>query len=388
MDSALIQTVKSEFKNRFRKDPLMIASPGRVNIIGEHIDYNNGAVFPAAIDKYVVCGIQKTDQDECSILALDKKELIHFNLTQLAKFPTGHWANYIIGVINELHQKGLSIAPVEIVFSGNIPMGAGLSSSAALENAIVFGLNELFQLHLSKTDMVQISMHAEHHFAGVQCGIMDQFASMFGKKDHAILLNCHDLSFEEVPILLDNHKLVLINSNVKHEHVDSAYNERRRQSEEGFSVLQCKFPELKGLCLASINQLKAIQEEISPIVYKRCQFAIQENARVLAAKAALTKKDWKALGELLTASHRGLQHLYEVSCPEIDFLVEQAILHPGVLGSRMMGGGFGGCTINLVESDQINDFVDMLQSIYLKQFGQSTDHYMINITDGTKMIDL
>ncbi|MEZ5022582.1 MAG: galactokinase [Chitinophagales bacterium] len=386
MDQVLINQVVSEFEKQFKRQPLLIASPGRINLIGEHIDYNNGLVFPAAIDKYIVCGIQKNDLQKSRIYSIDKNECIEIDVDAPIKYPSGHWLNYITGIVNELNKKNLSIENFDLAFSGNIPMGSGLSSSAALENAVVFGLNELFHLKLSKKEMVQISMQAEHNFAGVQCGIMDQFASMFGTKDHALYLNCNDLSFDDVPIQLDDFQLVLINSNVKHEHVDSAYNERRAQSNEGFAVLLKKYPNLSGLCQATLEQLATVKDELSELVYKRCLFAIEENIRVKQAKVALEDKDWKKLGELLFASHDGLQNLYEVSCIEIDFLVQKAKENIGVLGSRMMGGGFGGCSINLIKKDKTANFLNEVKPAFLTQFGHEIDIYMINITNGTHII--
>lgn len=386
MNKKLVQRVKSDFEEAFKTKPALIASPGRINLIGEHIDYSGGFVFPAAIDKYIVCAIQKNTLNHSRIYALDVDEKFNINLQDLGKPASGVWTSYVLGVINEIQKKGKTLQNFDLAFAGNIPMGAGLSSSAALENAVVFGLNEVFNLGFSKLEMIQISMQAEHNFAGVQCGIMDQFSSMMGKQDHALFLNCDNLNFQTIPLDHDGYQLVLINSKVHHVLSDSPYNERRNQCKEGLSILQNKFPEIKELCHANLSQLNVVKDSLSEIVFRRCQFAIEENERVKSAKIAIESKNWKRLGELLYKAHHGAQHLYEISCAEVDFLVDQAKIHSSVIGSRMMGGGFGGCTINLIKKNTVEDFINQTIPKFSSKFGHDPEVYHINISEGTKLI--
>lgn len=378
--------VRSAFEERFKRKPLLVASPGRINLIGEHTDYNNGFVFPAAIDKYIVSALSESEKGTTQIYSMDMEEALDLDLNKLTKQESGSWKNYVIGVVNELQKKGKQIDDFNLVFGGNIPIGAGLSSSAALENSIVFGLNELFRLGLTKEEMVLISMKAEHDFAGVKCGIMDQFTTMYGQTGYALFLNCADLSHEHVPIQMEDYQLLLINSNVKHKLTDSPYNQRKTECKDGLRLLQSKFANLNSLCDANLEQLNALKEEMPPLVYKRCRFVMEENERVKAAKSAIENKHWAALGDLLFASHSGLRNLYEVSCEELDFMVEKAKEHIAVIGSRMMGGGFGGCTLNLIRNEAVEDFASAVNSAYQLKFGRPVSTYSVNISNGTHII--
>lgn len=386
MIQELITRMRSAFEQQFKQKPLMIASPGRINLIGEHTDYNGGLVFPATIDKYIVCALSKSDWGYCRIYALDLDESFDLDLSKLEKQESGSWKNYIIGVIYGLLKKGAKVDNFNLVFGGNIPMGAGLSSSAALENGIVYGLNELFELGLSKNEIMNISITAEHDFAGVNCGIMDQFANLHGKSENAILLDCSDLSFQHIPIQLDDYQFLLINTNVKHQLSDSPYNQRKLACKTGLQVLQNQFPQLKSLSEADLGQLNSVKDRLSEEVYNRCLYVIEENKRVVSSKIALENKDWQSFGELLFASHKGLSSLYEVSCPELDFLVDLAKKDPSVMGSRMMGGGFGGCTINLIKKDNIDSFISKVETEYQNRFGFSISTYPVNISNGTQII--
>ena len=385
MNKEIIHKIQEVFKSEFNESPLMVASPGRINLIGEHIDYNGGLVMPAAIDKCIYVGISKNDSKESRLISTDLKDYAQIDHNNLAVSSSQTWTNYISGVVDGLLKRGFEVPCFNMVFAGDIPLGAGLSSSAALENAVVFALNELYDLGLSKGDMILISQEAEHKFAGVQCGIMDQFASMMGKEDHVLMLNCNSLNFEYLQLELDDYELVLINTNVDHVLSDSPYNERKQQCLDGLSMIQNEYPTIKQLAHASIDQLKEFKDELLPVIHNRFRFVIEEMARVRSAKAASKINDWKEIGRLLYASHRGLQHLYEVSCPELDFLVDQTLEYDEILGSRMMGGGFGGCTLNLIKKESyeiINEIMDRFRI----QFGITPSTYSVRIVNGTRRL--
>lgn len=387
MKKNLISTIKTEFHKRFNGNPILIASPGRINLIGEHTDYNKGLVFPAAIDKYIIGAFAKNNQQKSRIYSLDFNESYDIDLSNIEKQEIGSWKNYVAGVIDGLLKSGVNVANFDLFFGGDIPIGAGLASSAALENCIVFGLNELFKLRLSKAEMIQLSLQAEHRFAGVECGIMDQFSSMMGKSDHAIFLNCEDLSFEYISMELKDYEFILINSNVKHALADSAYNQRRNECNEGLKTLQKMFPKLKSLAQTKVKQLLSVKDELSPTVYNRCLYMIEENERVLKTKKAIENEQWEEVGELLFKSHHGLQYLYEVSCEELDFLVEQSKVTDAIIGSRMMGGGFGGCTLNLIKINKINTFKKMITKKYFSTYNLTLEFYKVNLSKGTHIID-
>ena len=388
MDNKLINKVSREFEKRFSNKPIIVKSPGRINLIGEHTDYNDGFVFPATIDKYIISAISKSDKNISQIFSIDFNESLEIDFNNLKKQEQNSWKNYVIGVVAGLIERDCKLGNFNLVFGGNIPIGAGLSSSAALENGIVYGLNNLFNLSLNLNEMMNISIAAEHNFAGVNCGVMDQFSNLNGKKDNAILLDCSDLSFNHIPIQLDDYQLILINTNVKHQLSNSPYNQRKLACKTGFDVLQKKYPNLPSLSRANLEQLNAVKQELSQEIYNRCLYVIEENERVLQSKIALQNKDWQKFGNLLFASHKGLSELYEVSCDELDFLVGIAKNESSVLGSRMMGGGFGGCTINLIKKDSLNDFTEKVKELYFEKFGIKADIYPINITDGTKITEL
>ncbi|MDP7568049.1 MAG: galactokinase [Flavobacteriales bacterium] len=385
MKKQLISRVKLFFLKELNTEPLLISSPGRINLIGEHTDYNKGLVFPASIDKYIISGFAKNEKNYCRIFALDLDESFDIDLDKLTKVGLGSWKNYVIGVLWGIKEKGLPLRNFDLVFSGNIPIGAGISSSAAVENSIVFGLNELFDLGLTKDEMLHISVQAEHNFAGVKCGIMDQFTNLNGSKGNALFLNCNDMSFEEIPIVLNDYQLLLINTNVKHQLSASPFNLRKKECSSGYNVLKEKFPELVSLSGANLAQLEVVKDELPDITYNRCKFVIQENNRVKLAKTAIKNKDCNRLGNLLFESHFGLKELYEVSCEELDFLVDLA-RNNKVLGSRMMGGGFGGCTINLIKKDEVEVFVSNAAEKYQLKFGKSISAYPVNISGGIQLI--
>lgn len=381
MNKALVSNIKTSFIAKFQVEPVMIFSPGRINIIGEHTDYNDGFVFPAAVDKGIVAAIEKSDSEVSTAYAVDNEELIEFSIGNLKPYPQGSWQNYILGVVAEIKNSNKIIGNFNIAFGGDIPAGAGMSSSAALENSVVFGLNEIFNLGLSKEEMILISQKAEHHYVGVKCGIMDQYASMFGIKNNALLLDCRTIKSKPFEIDFKDHELLLINTNVKHSLSDSAYNDRRLVCESIAGMLQ-----IKALRDATEIDLETIKESITPENYQKALYVIQENDRVIKASKAIEAGDLKTLGKLIYASHNGLQHQYKVSCEELDFLVEQAKLNYQVLGARMMGGGFGGCTINLIAKTATAAFKKEVSEAYKNKFNKECSLYFVELSDGTGII--
>ncbi|MGC1204998.1 MAG: galactokinase [Flavobacteriaceae bacterium] len=381
MNINLIDKIKTSFQETFKTEPLMIFSPGRINIIGEHTDYNDGFVFPAAVNKGIVAAIGKSDSNTCLAYATDKKETIEFSLKTIKPYPEGSWQNYILGVVAEIQNRSKSIGNFNIAFGGDIPGGAGMSSSAALENSVVFGLNELFNLGLSKEDMILISQKAEHNYAGVKCGIMDQYASMFGVKNHALLLDCRTVKSKPFKIEFKDYEFILINTNVKHSLSDSAYNDRRSVCESIANMLN-----VKALRDASEFDLEAIKDKVTPENFQKALYVIQENERVVKASKAMDSGDLKMLGALIYQSHHGLQHQYKVSCNELDFLVDQAKSNQHVLGARMMGGGFGGCTINLIEKTETASFKAFVSEAYKNQFKKECSIYSVSLSNGTGII--
>ena len=381
MSATLINNVKNTFIRTFKTDPLLIFSPGRINIIGEHTDYNKGFVFPAAINKGIVAAIQKSELDFSTAYALDLDGKVEFNLDKLKPLKEGRWENYVFGVVHEIQNKNKLIGNFNLVFKGNIPSGAGMSSSAALENSIVFGLNELFDLELSKHDMILISQKAEHNFVGVKCGIMDQYASMFGLKNHALLLDCRTIESQPYEIDFKDYQLMLMNTNVKHSLSDTEYNDRRFACKSISKLLS-----LKALRDATEADLEKIIDKVTPANYQKALYVIQENSRTLKAAKAIEYGDLETLGSLIYQSHNGLSNQYKVSCHELDFLVDQAKANPNILGARMMGGGFGGCTINLIAKTQAEAFAEKVSKAYHREFNKTCSVYFIEISEGTHLV--
>lgn len=381
MHESSIHRLKDNFGNVFKTTPLLIFSPGRINIIGEHTDYNDGFVFPAAVNKGIVAAIQKSDESVSKAYAVDKDDLVTFSLKDLRPSQEGSWQNYVFGVVAELQNRSKVIGNFNIAFGGDIPGGAGMSSSAALENSVVFGLNELFNLGLAKEDMILISQKAEHNYVGVKCGIMDQYASMFGIENNALLLDCRTVQSKPYEIDFKDYELILINTNVKHGLSDSAYNDRRSVCESIASMLK-----VKALRDATEYDLESIKNQVTPENYQKALYVIQENNRVIEASKAIQADDLATLGNLLYASHNGLQHQYKVSCEELDFLVDQAKLTPHVLGARMMGGGFGGCTINLISKQHSEAFIAQVSNKYKAKFNKACTVYPVALSNGTHII--
>jgi galactokinase len=398
----LIEEIKNTFKTAFNEEPQMVVrSSGRINLIGEHTDYNGGFVLPAAIDKSVYFAVSARNDNECHFIAHDLNEKFTTRLDNLVKTETQTWANYLMGVLKVISDFGISdfgsahseirnptseIRGINLVFGSNLPSGGGMSSSAAIENGIGFAVNELFDLGLSRLDLVRISQQAENNFVGMKCGIMDMFASMMGIENQFVRIDCRDLSYQYFPFDAPDLRLVLCDTTVKHALVDSEYNTRREECEEGVKILQQFDPSVKTLRDVSLDVLKAYKNDLKPIVYQRCEYIVEEIERVEKACVALQKKDFKTVGALMFETHDGLNEKYNVSCPELNFLAEKARNTEGVLGARMMGGGFGGCTLNLVKADRVEAFVEDLSRAYQRVFSKKMLHYVVKPSNGTEVV--
>ena len=365
----------------------LFRSPGRINLIGEHTDYNNGFVLPASVDKAVYFAISPRTDNQVVLYAVDLDETYIFSVEDISK-PDQKWAYFQLGIIEQIYKKGLNIGGFQTAFGGDVPQGAGMSSSAALECCLLFALNEVFGLGLDRFSIVKMSQKAENEYVGVQCGIMDQFASGFGKKEAVIRLDCRSLEYEYFPFPMDEYLIVLCDTLVEHSLASSEYNTRRLECEKGVSILQKYDPAIKSLRDASPAIVAEHKEELGDIVYRRCKYITEEIERVQIACDFLTAGDLESFGKKMYETHQGLQHEYEVSCKELDFLVEQTFDDKAVIGARMMGGGFGGCTINLVRKEAVEDFEARMKKAYQDQFQIELPCYRVKITDGTEEIIL
>ncbi len=384
MKKKLVQQVSACFKDQFGAAPGNIfLSPGRINIIGEHVDYNDGFVLPAAINKYVCFAISSNGTNTVNLFAKDLNESYSFDLTQPLKPGDIMWANFFLGVAHLIKEKGLAFGGVNVVFSSTIPMGAGLSSSAAVECGFAFALNKMYNLGLSREAVALIGQKAEHTFVGVNCGIMDQFASVFGKKRKVIKLDCNSLEYEYHNADFKEYSLLLLDSKVKHTLLTSGYNDRRNEVEQGLALLKEQYPEVKTFRDLTEAQVEASKNILGDVVYRRCLFVVREIKRVLDAVTALENEDFATLGKLMFATHDGLSKNYEVSCEELDFLADAVRNDENVLGARMMGGGFGGCTINLVKKDAVNGIIERVSQEYKEKFNIKLEAYKVKISKGT-----
>ncbi|MVZ66488.1 galactokinase [Sphingobacterium sp. DK4209] len=378
--------LKERYKEIFGQEAaLLVKSPGRINIIGEHTDYNEGFVLPAAIDKAIYVAVGKRDDDLISLFAEDFKQSYSVKLVDIAPTSEG-WPNYILGVVQQIKDKGLSIGGFNLYIDGDIPLGAGLSSSAAVECATGYALNSLFHLDLDRVTIAKIGQLAEHTYAGVMCGIMDQFASVLSKADHVIKLDCRDLSYTYVPLDLGNYEIVLLNTNVKHALASSAYNDRRNACEHAVKLIQSEYPEVKSLRDVNLNQLELYVKPVDPEAYVKSKYVIEENERLGKACQALEKGDIEELGRQMFLAHTAISEEFQVSCPELDFLVEQAKSFSQVKGARMMGGGFGGCTINIVEKGFAAQLVEIISPSYKAQFNLELTPIFVSIANGTELV--
>lgn len=379
------EQVAELYQKMHKTEPLLVRSPGRVNIIGEHTDYNLGPVLPAAINKYIYLAIGARTDDELNIYAADYSDQFSASLAKLE--PAWKlWPNYLLGVVNEILKTGKTLSGVNIVFGGDIPLAAGLSSSAAITCATAFAVNKLFDLGYSKLELAKIAQAAEHNYVGVHCGLMDQFASLFGKEGHLIKLNCDTEKYHYIPFTATDFKIVLFDTGVKHHLVSSAYNERRDQCQNGVELVKKHIPEVNGLPDITEDMLLKYVKPISEVVYKRCLYVIQEISRLEKVCNDLEREDFKSVGKHLFETHEGLKSLYEVSCDECDFLVETTKEIPGVLGSRMMGAGFGGCTINFIDSEITDEIIEKVKGDYRQRFNRELKVYLTSIGNGTEEV--
>lgn len=381
--------VNQVFTENFKVKPMIVRSPGRVNLIGEHTDYNGGFVLPAAIDKAAYLAISPCDSNTGKWISVDMKESVGINFDDIKHSEKYGWANYILGVIEQFQKRGLIVKPFNCVLAGDVPIGSGMSSSAALESAVACSINEMNGFKLSKKELALLAQQAENEFIGVKCGIMDMFASIHGKENNVIRLDCETLEYEYFPLNLGDYKIVLFDSGVKHNLVESEYNLRRQQCEEGLAFFRKYFDEtVKNLSQVPLAWLQSSRSHLNLIVYHRCQYVIEENQRILTGCEDLQAGRLIDFGIKMTATHEGLRNLYEVSCPELDFLVDAVWHEPSVLGARVMGGGFGGCTINLIKSDAIDELFSRLAVSYEQKTSIKLKMYSVTTANGTEVIQV
>jgi galactokinase len=381
------KNVKNAFAEKYGDGNVSVyTSPGRINLIGEHTDYNGGFVFPGAIDKGIMAAIKLTGTDKVRAYAIDLNEQAEFGL-QEEDIPAQSWARYIFGICREMIKRGVKVGGFDTAFAGNVPLGAGMSSSAALESTYAFALNELFDGKVDKFELAKAGQATEHNYCGVKCGIMDQFASLFGKAGNLMRLDCRSLEYQYFPFNPKGYRLVLLDTLVKHELASSAYNKRRQSCEVVVAVMQKKYPQVEFLRDATLDMLREVKDEVSVEDYKRAEYVIEEVARVLAVCEALEKDDYETVGRKMYETHHGMSKLYEVSCEELDFLNDVA-KECHVTGSRVMGGGFGGCTINLVKDEWYDAFIRTAKEKYHAKYGKEPKVYDVVISNGARQSGL
>jgi galactokinase len=381
------ERIYEAFIGRFNSDPtIKVKAPGRINLIGEHTDYNDGFVLPAAIDKAIYFCLSKREDNKVVLYSVDLKDELNIDLESLVKTDKS-WANFLIGVLKEMIDSGSKIDfGFNLAFGGDVPLGAGLSSSAAVESGLGFALNELYSLNLSRLELALIAQKAEHNFAGVRCGIMDMYASLMGKSGQVIKLDCQNLTHEYLPFQYDDVSIVLFNTRVSHNLAESEYNKRRSECEAGLKLLQNYHPDIKSFRDVDIEILEKHKEAFLPKIYDRCLYVISEECRMKKATIALSNSDLQSFGQLMFETHDGLKNKYEVSCEELDFLVDLAAQDSNILGARMMGGGFGGCTINIIKNDAVNEIAANFKEKYLEKYGTELEEIQVKIMDGCSII--
>jgi len=381
----LIGITADKFRKHFAGKPILVVSPGRVNLIGEHTDYNEGFVLPGATDKAVVFAAAPRPDAVCHFVSSDFDQEFRCELDSLHRSPL-RWPDYLQGVIDQFLRAGHKLRGFNCVFGGDIPIGAGMSSSAAIEGGLAFVLNVMFNLGLDNLALVKMAQKAENEFVGVQCGIMDQFINIHGREKKVLKLDCRSLAFEYFPFEREDLRVVVADTLVRRELAGSEYNVRRRQCEDGVNILRKYHPEIRSLRDVTLALLQEHQTEFDPVIFRRCDYVVRENIRVESACVDLVRGDFKSFGERMSDSHTGLRNDYQVSSVELDGLVEAAARVPGVLGSRMMGAGFGGCTINLVESDAVPEFESRVSLDYEAATGKKPRIHVIRIEAGTHLV--
>lgn len=373
--------MKAYFLQQFNRTPRVFQAPGRINLIGEHTDYNGGFVMPAGINLACYVALALSDTEESTMMAYDLDESIM--LSEIFSSPIkGHWSNYVYGVLRVFESRGFKIPPFNMVLRSEVPIGAGLSSSAALESAVATAFNECFQFGLGRMELALIAQEAENRFVGVQCGIMDMFASIHAKKNQAIQLDCRSMAFRYVPLELGENVILLLDTCLKHDLASSEYNKRRQECEAVVALMQTKGHQAESLRDIQLFELKSFQSELDPVNFRRAKYVIEENIRVEQFAAAMHNGDWSKAGAMMYATHQGLKDEYEVSCPELDFLVDAIRGMEGVWGSRMMGGGFGGCTINIVSKQNMDAILEKAVDSYRQVYGIAPKSYIATTGEG------
>ena len=373
--------VKAAFKEKFNEEPNLYYSPGRINLIGEHIDYNDGFVLPGAIDKGIFFAIALNNSDKINCYSIDFNESISIPLSEVKKMDS--WKNYVLGIVNEFQKLKLPVKGFNCVFGGNIPIGGGMSSSAALEGGISFSLNELCDFKMSRKELALLGQRAEHGFPAVNCGIMDQYANMMGKEETVLLLDCRNVTHEDIPLHINGYEIILINTKVHHSLAGSEYNQRRKECEKGLSILKRELNINSFRDIHDISEMLPFKNEMGEKVFDRCTFVVEEIHRTKKAGELLKANDILGFGKLMFQTHDGLKDLYEVSCKELDFLVDKARENNDVIGSRLMGGGFGGCTINIVKEEGVPAFVEKILKDYKDEFNIDAENYKVKVVNGT-----
>jgi len=381
-----LEKLVTSYAGKYQGQPLVVKSPGRINLLGEHLDYNSGTVLPAAIDRYIYLAIGARQDDVINVYALDFNDEVSTSLSGL-KAAWKLWPNYVLGVIQEFKNLGKQLSGMNIVISGDIPLAGGMSSSAALGCAAAFAINELFELNFTRVELARIAQKSENDFVGVKCGIMDQYASLFGKENRFIKLNCDTLQHEYVPFESDELEFVLFDSGVKHHLISSEYNVRRQECQQGLDAIKAKLPQVTKFTDLSEKDVVQFKGQLPEKVYNRCLYVVQEIKRVELACSALIGGDFERLGALMSLTHEGLKDLYEVSCAECDFLVNTVEKSEGVLGARMMGAGFGGCIICLVKKSSAEAVIAHTKAAYKQQYGKEPKVYHTAISDGSAIAE-
>ncbi|WP_400193267.1 galactokinase [Hymenobacter sp. B81] len=382
----LVPSIAEDFRQRFGAEPLLVRAPGRINLIGEHTDYNDGLVLPAAIDREMVFAVALNEVGRIRLRSFDLNESFEVSPEAVRRTEQADWANYLLGVVAQLQRRGVAVPGFDCVFGGNIPIGAGLSSSAAVECGLIYALDQLLGTGIDRLELALMAQKAEHEFALVQCGLMDQFASLFGRAGQVVELDCRSHAYRYFPFDAENCRVVLCNTGVKHSLASSEYNVRRQECEQGVALLRHHYPGIGSLRDVTPEQVNVHRDELGPLLHRRCLYVTEENARVTAAGQALQAGDLAEVGRLMYASHAGLRDQYEVSCRELDVLVEASRGVPGVYGARMMGGGFGGCTINLVAAEHAAAFVAHATAAYREQLNRELETYQARIADGVGVV--